>query len=162
MGFSYSNTTKSGETISPNALGIVTNYARVTDEPDVARVSNKTASLEQPEIVTYRSKPIPKISLSVPVRNPGPVSDGVQYSVVLESVYRSTVGTETIDEPVKAWLTIQHPNTNTWTNAVLAEFVERLISCLLKNQASTGSGSVPNTDWRFEDLMRSALMPAED
>lgn len=162
MGFSYTNTTKSGETISPNALGLVTNYARVTDEPDTARVSNKTASLEQPEIVTFRCKPVDKVSLTVPVRNPAPVIDGVQYSIVLESIYRSVVGGVNVDEPIKAWLTIQHPSSDTFTNAIVAEFVERLLSCALKGQASTGSGSVADADWRYEDLMRSALMPSVD
>lgn len=162
MGFSYTNTTASGETISPTCLGVVTNYAKVTDEPTMARISNKTASLEQPELITYRSEGISKVSTAIPVRNPGPVTDGVQYTIKVESVYRSTVGTEIVDEPIAAWLTIKHPSTNTWDNATVASFVNRLVSACLKGQASTGSGSVASSDWRFEDLMRSALMPSED
>lgn len=162
MGFSYTNTTASGETISPTCLGLVTNYAKVVDEPDMARLSNKTASMEQPELITFKAERLNKVGGAIPVRNPGPVTDGVQYTIKVESVYRTTTGTENIDEPIAAWLTIKHPSSNTWTNATVAGFVNRLLSACLKGQASTGSGSVANDDWRFEDLMRSALMPSED
>lgn len=162
MAFSFTNTTASGETISPICLGEVTNYAKTTDEPTLARVSNKTASLEQPEVITFRSDKIDSVSTSLSVRNPSPVKDGVQYTVKLETIYRSTSGSVTIDEPIVAWLTVKHPSSDTWNNNKVAMIVNRLVSACLKGQASTGSGAVADADWRFEDLMRSALIPTVD
>lgn len=162
MSFAYSNTTASGEKIPGVVLGMVTNYAKVVDEPDMARMSNKTATVEQPELVTYRSERINKVSTAIPVRNPAPISDGIQYTIKIETVDRSGTAPAIIDEPIAAWLTIKHPATNTWTNAKVAEVVSRLLSACLKGLSSTGTGDVTSTDWRFEDLMRSALVPTVD
>lgn len=163
MAFSYTNTTAADQVVTSKALGLATNYARVADEPTLARISNKTASLEQPELITIRSNPINKVSTAIAVRNPSPVSDGVQYSIKLETVDRVTVGTETIDEPVAAWLTIKHPASNNWTNAKVAEIVVRLLSACMKGQTTTGTpAEAAAANWRFEDLMKSALMPTTD
>lgn len=164
MSMSYTNTTPAVEYDPTVALGVASNYAKVVDEPNVVVIANKTASLEQPEQITYRSERIPKVSTAFPVRNPGPVQDGIQYSVKVETIDRHTSGTDTIDEPICAWLTIRHPATNTWSNAAVAAVIRRLISACLKGQSTSGSASavVDSTDWRFEDLMRSALAPTTD
>jgi hypothetical protein len=162
MAFSFTNTTASGETINPTALDVVTNYAKTEDEPTKAQVSNTTASMEQPEVITYRSDRVDKLSAGIPVRNPGPSRDGVQYTVKLETIWRDTSGAVPIDEPISAWLTVKHPVSDTWDNQKVALIVNRLISACLKGQSSSSSGSVPSSDWRFEDLMRSALMPTSN
>lgn len=162
MGFSFTNTTASGETVSPVVLDVVDNYAKLEDEPRKAQISNKTASMEQPEVITYRCDHTDKLSVGIPVRHPGLSRDGVQYTIKLETIWRDTAGTIPIDEPISAWLTIKHPVSDTWDNAKVSQIVKRLVSACLKGQASTGSGAVADADWRFEDLMRSALVPTVD
>lgn len=159
MSFSYTNTTASGETISPIVLDVVSNYALTEDEPQEARLQNTTASMEQPEIITYKANKIRNVSSDMSVRNPGRVPDGVIYTIKIETIDRDSSGPLPVDEPIVAWLTVKHPASNTWDNAKVASVVTRLISACLKGQASTGSGSVSPSDWRFEDLMRSALKP---
>lgn len=164
MSMSYTNTTAAVEYEPTVALGMVTNYAKVVDEPTVAVLANKTASLEQPEQITYRSERVKSVPVQFPVRNPGPVPDGVKYSVKLETIDRHSAGTDTIDEPIVATLIIKHPATNTWSNAAVAAVVRRLLSACLKDQTTSGSAApvVDATDWRFEDLMKSALVPTSD
>jgi hypothetical protein len=161
-GFSFTNTTASGEKVNPICLDVVTDYAKTADEPTMARLSNKTASMEQPEVITYRSDKVNTVSTSIAVRNPSPVKDGVMYTVKLETVYRNDSGAVPIDEPVVAWLSIKHPSSDIWDNSKVSLIVNRLLSACLKGQTASGTGAVSADDWRFEDLMRSALVPTED
>lgn len=163
MAFSFTNTTPTDQILTSIGLDMATDYARVTDEPTEAKVSNKTATLEQPEVITYKANPINKVNVNLSVRNPSPVQDGVLYSVRVETIDRVTVGTDTIDEPIAMWLTVKHPMSNNWDNAKVATVFKRLCSALIKDQTSTGTAAeVTSAEWRFEDLMRSALMPVED
>lgn len=161
--FSFTNVSPADQKVDTTSLGLASNYARVTDEPTVARISNKTASLEQPEIITYKADTANSVNISVPLRNPSPIRDGVVYSVRVETVDRTTVGDTVIDEPIAMWLTVKHPMSNNWDNAKVATVFKRLCSALLKGQTSTGTAAdIRPDEWRFEDLMRSALMPVED
>lgn len=164
MGWGFTNTTDADEYVRSTKLGMVTNYAKTADEPQLARLSNRTAGIEQPELVTYRSKPVNKVETQIPIRHPLPAKDGVLYSVRLENIWRDTDAQGNVtDEPIVMWLNIMHPATDTWSNSKVAVVLQRLISALLKEQESTGTPSAAETaEWRFEDLMRSALMPAED
>jgi hypothetical protein len=164
MSYSFSNTTAGDQYNLPIALGMVTNYAKVVDEPAMCRLSNKTASLEQPELVTYRSEQIDKVSTAIPVRYPSEVRNGVQYTVKIETVDRITSGGVSVDEPIVAWLTIKHANSNNWDNAKVAGIIKRLLGACSKGQTTTGTPAAVTdaTGWRFEDLMRSALAPTTD
>lgn len=164
MSYSFTNTTNADQYVVSKSLGMASNYGRITDEPDMARVSNKTASLEQPEIMTFRCVPLTKVDVAVPVRNPGVVRSGVQYSAKLETINRFTnADGSVVDEPIGMWLTIKHPLSDHWDNAAVAVILDRLISSLMKGQTTTGTkAEITQSQWRFEDLMRSALMPTED
>jgi hypothetical protein len=152
--WSYSNTTGATNKVTPKDLKMVTNYAKVIDEPTEARLSNKTASLEQPELVTYQSKRQPKVNTLNKVTHPAPVSSGVWYQTRLDSVLRVTYDNgDIIDEPLVMTLNICHPASDSWTNSRVAEAFSRLIGAV---QSADGAS------WRFEDLMRSALVPTVD
>lgn len=152
--FSYTNTTGATNKVTPTNLQLVTNYAKVTDEPTMAVLSNKTASMEQPELITYKSRRQNKLDTNVKPINPAPVSSGVVYSARIDCICRVDDGAgHIVDEPCAAWINIAHPASNTWTNARVASVVARLIGAL---QGSDGAS------WRFEDLMKSALIPAAD
>lgn len=163
MSFSYKNSTAATQYDPTVALGMATNYARVTDEPEMARVSNKTASIEQPELITYRCNPVNSVSTANVVRHPAPVTNGIQYTVKLETIDRIEANGVVYDEPIVAWLTIKHPASNNWNNEKVSSIVRRLISACLKGQTTSGSSAaLQASNWRFEDLMRSALMPTQD
>lgn len=156
MSFTYTNTTAATDTVSRTDMDMATNYGKVIDEPTMARVSNRTASLEQPEIITYRCDQIDKISSSIKLVHPSTVPGGIQYTVKIEEVNRTTdAAGNIVDEPFAAWLTIKHSSSNTWTNAVVAGLIGRLLG-------ACKSGDGVTAEWRFEDLMRSALMPYTD
>lgn len=157
----YTNVVTADKYVHGVKLGLASNYARVIDEPNMARVRNKTAPNEQPEYITFRCDYVDKISTPIPVKYPAPTKDGVQYSVKIDSVDRTQIGDVVYDEPCSITLTIRHANSNTWNNQKVATLFKRLMSALAKGMV-TGEGEIQDADWRFEDLMRSALMPQED
>lgn len=159
MAFSYTNVTKSAEYEPLVALGLKDNYALKADEPEMVRLTNSTASMEQPEEITYRCIPIKNVSTGIKVRNKGVDPSGVQYVIKVETVDRITVGDATIDEPISMWLTIKHPASNNWDNAKVAGILSRLVSACMKGQTTGSAKEATASNWRFEDLMRSALAP---
>lgn len=163
MAFSFSNITAKDQVVKTIGLGMVSNYAKIKDEPQEAVLGNKTCSNEQPEKVTYISKPIKKVLVNMPIKHPAPTRDGVLYTIKVETIDRQTVAGVDVDEPIAAWLTIAHPMSNTWDNAKVATVISRLLSACLKGQTGTGTpAEVADSDWRFEDLMKSALVPTAD
>jgi hypothetical protein len=156
MSYSYTNTTPATDTVSRINLGLDTNYATITDDPTVAKVSNRTASLEQPEVFTFKSVRVGSVDTPTKLTNPPKTLDGVKYTIKLETINRKSIATgEVVDEPFCAWLTIEHGTSDTWTNSTVVAQIERLLgSC------KTGDGTT--SKWRFEDLMRSALVPYTD
>lgn len=153
--FSWTNTSdNANQTVVPTDMDMVTNYARVADEPTYVTVSNKTSALDQPEKITYRCNDIKKISSSVKNLNPPKVSGGVQYSTKLETFLRTIDGDGNIvvDEPVNITLTIRHPKSANFNNTIDVTLLKRLVGTLVKSDGT----------YRFEDLMRSALAPSED
>lgn len=163
MAFSFSNIATKDQVVKTVGLGMVTNYAKIKDEPQEAVLGNKTCSNEQPEKVTYTSKPIKKVLVDMPIKHPAPTKDGVLYTIKVETIDRQEVAGVAVDEPIAAWLTIAHPLSNTWDNAKVATVVNRLLSACVKGQTGTGTAAeVGADDWRFEDLMKSALVPTVD
>lgn len=137
--------------ITPVDLAPVSNYAKITDEPTVAVMSNKTTPLDQGELLTYRCNDVDHVSTSQSIQNPAPVRNGVQYVVKLEEILRTTTddGTIVCDEPVVAYLTIRHQKSGNITSALVEQIVKRLLgACYYENGTA-----------RFDDLMRSALVP---
>lgn len=131
----------------------VTNYARIEDEPTVAVLSNTTCPIDQAELLTYRCNEVDHVSTAQKIRNPAKVQDGVQYVVKLEDVIRTTLPNgDIVDEPIVSYVTIRHPRSSNITHEVVDAVFERLIGACVRSDGST----------RFDDLMRSALMPTKD
>lgn len=150
--FGFSNNTASATTISPIALGLMTNYALVTDEPSEVRLDNKTAPLDQGEIVSFKSREIPKVATSLKNYYPAPVTTGIQYVVEVEEMLTTTVDSDAtyrVDEPITAYLTIRHPKSGNITQDHIVQVIQRLVGACLNDSG----------EWRFEELMRSALKP---
>nr|URG16175.1 MAG: coat protein [Leviviridae sp.] len=152
--FGYTNVTASGKTITPVAIAPVQNYAKVVDEPNTVVLSNKTCPLDQGELLTFRVNDVNKVSTSQTIQNPTRVKNGVQYVAKLEEILRTSTqeGEVICDEPVVAYLTIRHQKSGNITSAMITEVVNRLL------------GSVQKADgtFRWDDLMRSAIVPITD
>lgn len=153
------NTTPQSSGVTPIALGLVTNYAKTSDEPTVATLKNKTAALDQQEMITFRSRPIKKVGPDIPVYYPAPVQDGVLYSINLQNVLRETTSAgEVIDHPIEMWLTVKHDINSAWTasSALSPSFVAQELVRLL------GACYDDNGAERFDSLAKSALIPVAD
>lgn len=151
--FGFANESESTVTLKPIALGLTTNYALVTDEPSEVRLDNKTAPLDQGEIVSFKAREIPKVATSLKNYYPAPVTTGIQYVVEAEEMLSTTVegdATYRVDEPITAYLTIRHPKSGNITQAHIVKVMQRLIGACLNDKG----------EWRFEELMRSALKPS--
>lgn len=150
--FGFTNVTANAVKVTPVDVKVVSNYARTEDEADVCVLSNKTAPLDQGELITYRANDLDRVSSTQVVQNPAPVRNGVQYVIKVEDILRtveSTTGTILMDEPVVAYLTIRHQKSGNVTPAIVADVVSRVIGACMRTDGT----------WRFDDLMRSALAP---
>lgn len=159
-GFSFTNRTAAAQYIQAINLGLVTNYAVLTDKADEAALDNLTASLDAGEHITYRSRPIEKVNTSLFVANPAPVKSGVQYQIVTEAILSTTDSADPtfrVDEPIVVQTTIRHPRSGNFTNAIVAAMMSRHLGSMLK-----GAASADTQTWRFEDLMRSSERPTVD
>lgn len=153
--FSFTNTTE-GATVPTTALGLSTNYAKTMDEPTEARITNKTAALDQAELITYRSREIPKVSTDLQVLYPARVLNGVEFGVRIDELYRTTdeqSGLIICDEPIVATLTIRCPKSSNMSDEVIDEVVSRLLGSVYDQTAKA---------YRWGDLMRSSLIPMND
>jgi hypothetical protein len=154
------NTQLSTATITPVALGLVSNYAKTTDSAELARIKNKTASLDQQELITYRSRSIAKVGPDIPVYYPATVQDAVLYSVNVQDILRETKEDGSIaDHPIEMWLTVKHDVSAAWTESEGASdpsYVGLVLRRLL-GACYTDAGVE-----RFDDLAKSALVPTND
>lgn len=153
--FSFTNTTDSEHTVTPKALGLVTNYALAAEDATNATLNNKTAPIDAEEIVTFRSRPIAQVNTGLNIQYPSPVKSGIQYQIQVEDVLTTTDTADAsfrVDEPILALLTIRHPKSGNINNDVIATVLRRLIGCAMKADGT----------WRFDDLMRSAERPVVD
>lgn len=152
--FGFTNVTPSTHDITPISIGLVSNYAKISDEPTFCELQNKTAPLDQGELVTVRANNLKKVSSTQIIQNPLPVRNGIQYVVKVESILRTTnsAGTVIGDEPIVAYVTIRHQKSGNITSALVDQMFTRLLGACYKSDGTT----------RFNDLMRSAIVPTVD
>jgi hypothetical protein len=145
------NTIRDGQQTQEYALGLTTNYAVVTDEPQEVLLDNRTAPLDQQELISFRFRKIGSVNSELNIQNPSPVKAGVQYAVQIEETVREQLGDNTyVDHPVVMYLTVRHHLSGAITASVLQETFERLLSALRRES---------DNSYRFEDLVRGALRP---
>lgn len=155
--FGFTNVTAFTDTLNPTLIGPSANYAKIGDEPTYCILSNKTAPLDQGELITYRANEIKKISTSQTLQNPLPIKNGIQYVIKAEEILRTKDADGNIigDEPVVAYLTIRHQKSGNITSGIVEAVVQRLLgACYLDG----GTAAIP----RWNDLMRSSLVPTSD
>lgn len=152
--FSFTNKT-AGQTVGTTAIGIASNYAKTSDEPTEATLTNKTASLDQGEVITYRCREINQVSTSQQVLYPARVLNGVEFGVRVDELLRTTDSSDAIvcDEPIVATLTIKCPKSSNINNDIITTVVTRLLGACYDQTAKK---------YRWDDLMRSSLVPTQD
>jgi hypothetical protein len=126
-----------------------------SDTANDAVLNNKTAPIDAQEIISFRTRDLPKVNHSLNIQNPGKVTSGVQYSVQVEETLVTTDDADTsfrIDEPIVVSVSVRHPKSGNITGSIVASAVERAISSL----------KMADGTWRFDDLMRSAERPIAD
>lgn len=152
--FSFTNTTE-GASVNTIALGITQNYAKTSDEPTEATMSNKTAALDQGEIVTFRCREIAQVSTVQQVLYPARVLNGVEFGIRVDELLRTTAEDNSIvcDEPIVATLTIKCPKSSNIKSSTIDAVVSRLLGAAYDQTAKK---------FRWDDLMRSSLVPTQD
>lgn len=153
--FRFTNTADGQHSVTQKAIGITTNYASIQEDSNTAVLNNKTAPIDAEEIVTYRSKNLPKVDTGLNIQYPSPVKNGIQYQIMVEDTLSTTDSADPswrVDEPIIAQLTIRHPRSGNITNDIVGQVVTRLVSAAMKADGT----------WRFDDLMRGAEKPVID
>lgn len=151
--FSFTNITKSENTIAPYSIGAVSNYGELPSDDTSDLLSNKTCALDQPEIVSYSHKYLKKVDSKCSVQNPPKVTDAIQYQIRIDDILRTTnEDGSVVDNPIVAYLTIRHELSGNIAGTDIDTVVERLLGAC---RTSTGT-------WRFADMMRGMLKPVTD
>lgn len=153
-GFAFSNEVTA--LTSPTGLGLKTNYAKTEDEPTQAKLSNVTSALGQGEVVTIQSRKIDTVNTLQDILYPSISPKGVSYGIRLDEIFRDDTAAANgvvFDYPIVAELKIRHSMHSGITNTVIAGVLARLVNACYDETAKT---------WRFNDLMRSAIVPDQD
>jgi hypothetical protein len=153
--FGFTNTEDATSSVTPRKLKLTTNYALVDADANNAVLNNKTAPIDAEELITFRSRNIGQVNTDLNIQNPSKVKSGVQYQIQVEDVLTTTDTDDSafrVDEPIVALLTIRHPRSGNITNGHVTTVVNRLLSCLVREDGT----------WRFDDLMRGAERPVAD
>lgn len=153
--FSFSNVaTDTDMVISCTDIKPKTTYAKKSESATSCVLTNKTCTLDTPELLSYQCTEIAKVNTQNRIINPAKVSSGVQYIVRLDEILRTTDtnGSIICDEPIVASLTVRHPISGNITNAEVVSVIKRLLGACMREDGT----------YRFDDLMRSALQPIED
>lgn len=152
--FSFTNAT-AGQTVPTAALAPVTNYAKTSDEPTEATLTNKTCSLDQGEVVTYRCRDIREVSTVQQVLYPAKVLNGIEFGIRVDELLRTKTedGNIVCDEPIVATLTIKTPKSSNINASIIDTVVSRLLGAAYDQTAKK---------YRWDDLMRSSLVPIEN
>lgn len=152
--FGFTNTTDGTHTVTPKALGLPTNYALAKDNDDVVILNNKTAPIDQEEIISFKTRMANSMSSQAAIANPAKVGKIVEYTVRLDEILTtrdSNDATFRVDEPIVCSITFRHPKSGNITDSHIATVFNRALSCLMKADGT----------WRFGDLMRSAERPID-
>lgn len=153
--FKFTNTTDGSKTVTPKVLKLTSNYSVSGESADTSVLNNKTAPIDAEEIITFRSRQLPKVNTDLNIQFPSKVAGGIQYQVMVEDTLSTTDTVDAdfrVDEPIVAQLTIRHPKSGNITGALVGQAVTRLLSSVMKEDGT----------WRFDDLMRSAERPVID
>jgi hypothetical protein len=153
--FRFTNTSDGSHSVTQKDIGITSNYASIQEDASTAVLNNKTAPIDAEEIVTFRSKSIPKVDTDLNIQYPSPVKAGIQYQIMVEDTLSTTDSTDPtfrVDEPIVAQLTVRHPKSGNIDSNIIGMVVTRLLSAAMKADGT----------WRFDDLMRGAEKPVVD
>lgn len=153
--FGFTNTAADTFNIVPVDVKAASNYAVTQDEPTELVSSNKTAPIDQPEILTYRCQDLKTVNLAMKNMYPPTITTGVQYVVKLDELASLTDSTDPsfrVDLPISAYLTIRHNKSGYVTSDMVASVVKRLLGACMKEDGT----------WRFNELMRSSLKPTDN
>jgi predicted RNA-binding protein with TRAM domain len=153
--FAFTNTTDLSTSVTITGIKPKTNYALIAEQPTFVESQNKTAPLDQGERMTFRCQDVDKVSTAQVIQNPGKVKNGVQYVVKLEEILRTADGEGNIimDEPIVMYLTVRHQKSGNIRASHLDTIFKRLLGAMYDETAG---------EFRWNDLMRSALLPVED
>lgn len=152
--FGFTNNTD-GKAMTSKALGLLTNYGRKSDEPEEAILTNKTCGNDRGELVAIRSRAIPQVNSNLVIQNPAKVLNGVEFGVRLDEVLRTTdeSGNIVCDEPIVMTLTVKSPMSSTVSSDIITQVFLRLCGTVYDATADC---------WRWNDWMKSCLVPTED
>lgn len=152
--FGYTNVSDVERTGHEYLMGLVQNYALVTEDPDQVVIDNTLAPLDQQELITYQSRTLPRINSGVVNNFPATTTAGIQYVVKVEELLSTTDSDSgvRVDEPITMYVVVKHPRSGNITSDIVTEVWKRLNGALKKSDGT----------YRWAELMRSALKPVED
>lgn len=153
--FSFTNNTVASDELRYVDLDPVTDYGLTHDEPDRVSLTNKTAAIDQPELITYQADHVSNINSYVTNPNPPKTGEVMRYGVRIDELLRVTSSDNddyVVDYPIVMNITVKHAANNLITASMVENVFKRLLGTLVRNDGT----------YRFDDLMRHSLRPTTD
>lgn len=153
--FSFTNTSEASNSLKYVNLDPVSDYGLTHDEPNRVSLTNKTASIDQPELITYQADRVGSVNSYVTNSNPPKVQDYLRYGVRVDELLRVTSSDNdnyVVDYPIVMNITVKHAANNLITADMIKQVFQRLLGTLVRDDGS----------YRFDDLMRHSLRPTSN
>jgi hypothetical protein len=115
---------------------------------------NATCPIDQDELVSIRTKDIPRIDNDLNIENVSPVKGGIEYSVQTQTVATVTDNATGLSyqEPIVITTTIRHHKNACITGSIISQLVERNVSAFYQDNGTE----------RFSRLMTGCESPKAD
>lgn len=153
--YGFTNTTaQSSGLVTGRQLGMYSNYDAKEFTSNSTLLRNATCPVDKDELVSIRTKDLPRIDNDLNIEKVSPVKGGIEYSIQTQTVVTVTDDVTGISyqEPVVITTTIRHHKNACITGSVVNQLFERNVSAFYQNDGTE----------RFSRLMTGCETPKAD
>lgn len=153
--FGFTNrTAQTTGLVTGKKLGMYTNYDAKEFTSNSTLLRNATCPIDKDELVSIRTKDLPRIDNDLNIEKVSPIKGGIEYSIQTQTV--ATVKDDTTgisyQEPIVITTTIRHHKNACLTGSIISQLLERNISAFYQDDGTE----------RFSRLMTGCEAPKAD
>lgn len=155
VSFGFTNTTaQTTGLINGKKLGMYSNYDAKEFTSNSTLLRNSTCPIDKDELVSVRTKDIPRIDSNLNIEKASPIKGGIEYSVQTQVVAAITDDATGISyqEPIVLTTTIRHHKNACLTGSIISQLLERHVSAFYQDDGTE----------RFSRLMTGCETPKAD
>lgn len=153
--FGFTNrTAQATGLITGKKLGMYTNYDAKEFTSNSTLLRNATCPIDRDELVSIRTKDLPRIDNDLNIEKVSPIKGGIEYSIQTQTVatVKDDVTGLSYQEPVVITTTIRHHKNACLTGSIISQLLERNVSAFYQDDGTE----------RFSRLMTGCEAPKAD